>query len=142
MPDTKDTPAAAPALAAQLDPNELVPIFNHNPPGGDYVHHLYEDVKVIDENGKERVTGRKRVAEFRAVGRGFSNVPRWVADKWKKMFPGVVVDAASVGRSTVPTIAPEQIASVVNENAALKARLDSMQKVIDALQAAPAAPAK
>jgi hypothetical protein len=127
-------------VAAEPDRNELVSIFNNNPPGGDFVHAIYEDVKRSDGT----ISARKVVAEYRAPGRDFSNVPRWVADLWKKQFPGVIRDGAEVSRGgRAAPVANERVSALEGENAELKKRLDSLEALIAELQGAPGgAPSK
>lgn len=122
------------AIATEPDPNELVSIFNKNPPGGDVVHHVYEDVK----NGDGAVVSRRPKIEWRAHGRDFSNVPRWVAGLWKRQFPGIIVDGTDVskGRSSTPAT-NERVAAVEGENVELKKRLANMEAMIAELQRAP-----
>jgi len=126
-----ETKASAPApILPEPDRNELVAIFNKNPPGGDFVHHVYEDVKAEDG----RVVGKKPKAEFRAVARGFSHVPRWVAALWMKQAPGTIVDAAGVGQRSSAPVQSERVAAVEAENSELKTRLLNMEKMISELQ--------
>lgn len=127
----KPEPAKEAASVAEApDRNELVAIFNKNPPGGDFVHHVYEIVKAEDG----RVIGQKPKAEFRAVARGFSHVPRWVAALWMKQAPGTIVDAAGVGQRSSSPVAVERVSALEGENSELKTRLANMEKMIAELQ--------
>jgi hypothetical protein len=136
QPATASKPAAvAPvAVTAKPDPDALVSIFNKNPPGGDYVHHIYEDKK--REDGTP--IGRRVVAEYRASGREFSNVPRWVAEFWKRMYPGIIVDGTEVSKSpAAPPASNERVAALEGENSELKRRLENLEGMIAELQRSP-----
>jgi hypothetical protein len=123
----------APAVAAAPDPNELVSIFNRNPPGGDFVHHIYEDVK----NGDGTVVQKKRKLEWRARAREFANVPRWVAELWKHQSPATIVDGSQVSKGApAPAQDPEVVKALVGENADLKTRLSNMEKMVEDLRKA------
>lgn len=136
---TPETPPAAEAAPAaeekKPDPNELVSVFNHNPPGGDYVHHLYEEVRTEDG----RIVARNRKTEFRAVAQGFSNVPRWIAELWKRLAPDAIVDGQTVAKGAkAPPASSERISALEAENADYKTRLANMEKMLAELKASSA----
>lgn len=141
-PNSKTKPPAQIALPApddvaileQPDQDELVSIFNKNPPGGDFVHHVYTPIK----NGDGTVVGRKVASEFRAEARNFSNVPRWLAELWKKQAPHAIVDGQAVSRGkSAPPASSEEIAGLKSENVELKKRLDNMAAMIEELRKSP-----
>jgi hypothetical protein len=132
---TPEAPVVETAAVAEPDPNELVSIFNRNPKGGDFVEHVYEDIK----NGDGNVIKRKAKIEWRAVGSGFSTVPRHVAEKWKRMFPTAIVDSSEVTKARAPAPADVELTkAALAENADLKVRLLNMEKMISDLQRAQA----
>lgn len=131
-------PAAAtivqpPAGAADPDPNELVSVFNKNPPGGDYVHHTYEDLKTADGV----VIKKKEKLEWRVGGRSFAHVPRWIAALWMKQAPGIIIDGAkaAAGAPQKPLDAA-RVSALETENTDLKTRLGNMEFMIAELKAA------
>ena len=127
------TPAAI-AAPTEPDRNELVSIFNKNPPGGDFVHHIYEPVK--DSEG--RIIRDRVKTEFRAAGRDFSNVPRWIAELWKKQNPGIIVDGQSISRGNAAIPVPsEQVSAALAENAELKKSLANLESMVAELQTNP-----
>ena len=134
-PDASDetTESAAP------DRNELVSVFNKNPPGGDFVHHLYEDVT----NGDGAVVKKRVKTEYRLAGRSFGHVPRWVAELWMKQAPHQVIsgEEASKGAPVAPA-QTERVAALEGENADLKKRLANLEKLTENLRADPTGEAK
>ena len=122
---TPDNPAPAKA------DDQLVPVFNKSPKGGDYIHLIFEDVK--DEAGK--VIARRRIGEWRAQAGTFSRIPGWLAKQWKREAPTIIVDPETIGAPDNQTPQPEVVRELKSQNADLEKRLKNMEKLVADLQA-------
>lgn len=112
VPNTTAPEAQSAPAAEQTDPNEMVSIFNKSPKYGDYVH-----------------------GEYRAEAGAFTKVPRWLADKWKKMFPGVIVDPSGVGAPRGHSPSNAEVVQLRKENSDLAERVKNMEKLVSDLRA-------
>jgi hypothetical protein len=111
--------------------DELVQIYNKNAKGGDYVHDVYQDI--VNSDG--RVIEKHVTKRYRSEAGAFAQVPRWVADLWKKQAPGVIVDSADVGApSTGFQVPNDRVLKVEAENADLKNRIAVLEDAIKALK--------
>jgi hypothetical protein len=114
-------------VAGVPDQNELVQVYNRSPKGGDYVEHIYEELR--DSDG--RLYGRKPKKEWRAEAGAFAQVPRWLADKWKKQAPKVIVDSATVGAPSTGFQAPnDRVEKLEKDNGALLERIASLEAAL------------
>lgn len=131
-PAIADAEGAA-AVNAEADLNKLVSIFNKNPPGGDFVHHVYEPVY----NEDNKVVRKKVKTEWRIGGRQFANVPRWIATLWMKQNPGSIVSGESVSKgASAPPASNERVQALEGENSELKTRVANMEKMLADLKEA------